>query len=87
MAATAPMMSAMGLDSVETPPDEGRLAVAVGPLLVTESLVDVVESVALVVVEFFDGVDTEVAELSVDMLWVTLALPDALAEALTDAEP
>ena len=80
MAATAPMMSAMGLDSAETPPDDGVLATAVGPLLVVESLVDVVECVELaVVVEFFSGVDMAVAY--VDM--VTLALPDAL----TDAEP
>jgi hypothetical protein len=86
MAATAPMMSAMGLDSAETPPDDGVLATAVGPLLVVESLVDVVEGVevALVVVEFLSGV--AVAEVSVvkPLLGaLTLALPDAL----TDAEP
>jgi hypothetical protein len=85
MAATAPMMSAMGLDSTETPPDDGVLATAVGPLLVVESLVDVVECVelALVVVEFLSGADMAVADVSMDMLPVALALPDAL----TDAEP
>jgi hypothetical protein len=89
MAAMAPMMSAIGLDSVEMPPDEGVLATAVGPLLVTESLVDECEEVevALVVVEFRRGVDMAVTVAMVDMLPVmlTLALPDALAETEPEA--
>jgi len=85
MAATAPMMSAMGLDNAETPPDDGVLATAVGPLLVVESLIDVVECVeALVVVEFLIGADTAVADVTMDMP-VTLALPDALTEAEPEA--
>jgi hypothetical protein len=81
----APMMRAMGLDRVEAPPVAGVLATAVGALLVTDSLVDVlacVELEAWVVVEFFSGVGmAPMDELTVVMLPLCmLMLPDADAE-------
>jgi hypothetical protein len=74
----------MGLESVEAPPVDGVLATAVGALLVTESLVDVVLACvveALVVVEFDSGVDMAPMEVSVDMPLLGMPmLPDALAD-------
>jgi len=83
----APMMRAIGLDSVEAPPVAGTLATGVGALLVTESFVDEVAcDEVFVVVEFLSGVDMADMAVKVDMplLDMTLMLPDALAD--TEAE-
>lgn len=78
----APMMRAIGLDSVEAPPVAGTLATGVGALLVTESFVDEVACDEAFVVEFLSGVDMADMAVKVDMplLDMTLMLPDALAD-------
>ncbi len=83
------MMRAMGLDSVEAPPVDGVLATAVGALLVTVSLADVVLACVLedlVVVEFRSGVDMAAIEVSVDMPLLGMPmLPEALADMAPEA--